>query len=241
MLPPAPIGFTGVYFGSQLTPPSSTTRNYWVQAIYPHGRSLIAGPLAVKAGVGLSSANVVLLTWAPMPGAIGYDVLESAAATLPQGNAALALATNLQQNSFTDVGNAPASYTVTYGGDLRVAYTRYDFAVDGGGATIIPSVADVIPANALIVGGTANSPTAVTAAGAATIALGFTAGAGAAALLAATGKASFSIDANQNLLATFAAPIKMSAAGQVQLTVATGPLTAGVVEVTLFYTVASSA
>jgi len=129
--------------------------------------------------------------------------------------------------------------SVPVGGKLNVAHATYNFAVDGG-ASCTPSISDTIPANALVFGGVVNSPTAVTAAGSATVSVGTTAGSGAASILAATAKASLSLDAV--LPATAAAtPFKMSAAGQISIAVATGPLTAGVLEIDVYYVVPSEA
>lgn len=124
---------------------------------------------------------------------------------------------------------------------LYTAKAIYNFSVDGGAvSTITPSLTDVIPDNAIIVGGTINSTTACTSGGAATIAVGTSAGSSTTSLLGATAVASFSADARINSVATFAAPVKMTAQGAITLTVATAALTAGVVEVTLIYYVANA-
>ena len=110
---------------------------------------------------------------------------------------------------------------------LKVAHFLYNFAVDGG-ASCTPANSDTIPANAVVFGGAVNPTTAVTAAGAATVAIGTSAGSAGNSILTATGKASLSADAI--LVPTcVATPFKMSAAGQITITVATGPLTAGVI------------
>ena len=121
---------------------------------------------------------------------------------------------------------------------LKVAYAKYDFSVDGG-ATCTPAVSDTIPDNAVVIGGGVNSTTAVAAAGSATVSIGTAAGSGAASILTATGKASLSLDAV--LVPTcVATPFKMTAAGKINVTVATGPLTAGVIEVWALYTTAAA-
>jgi hypothetical protein len=129
----------------------------------------------------------------------------------------------------------------------KVAYARYDFAVDGGGAPglITPATNSTIPANAIITSVVINSTTAVTSGGTTTVSIGLSAGAGgAAALLAATAKASFTTDA---LLAGIPIPndatkwIKMSAAGTITLTSATTAIGAGVIEIFVFYVTAANA
>ena len=126
-----------------------------------------------------------------------------------------------------------------YSGGIRVARAKYDFDVDAGAiSTITPATNETIPDNAIIIGGTINSTTAVTSAGAATISVGTSAGSGTASLIGLTAVASYSIDATLNSVATFAAPVKMTAAGSITLTVAVADLTAGVIEVNVMYFVA---
>lgn len=126
-------------------------------------------------------------------------------------------------------------------GVLRVARAKYSFAVDGGAiSTITPASNATIPDNAIIIGGTINSTTAATSAGAATISVGTSAGSSAASLLGVTAVASYSADAKINSIATFAASVKMTAAGSITLTVADFTLTAGVIEVTVLYFVAAA-
>lgn len=127
------------------------------------------------------------------------------------------------------------------GAKLCVARAKYDFAVDGGAiGAITPAATAVIPDNAVIVAATINPTTAVTSAGSATVAVGTTAGSSASALLAATAKASLSLDALINGVPVFATPVKMTAAGSINVTVATAALTAGVIEITVFYFVAAN-
>jgi hypothetical protein len=120
------------------------------------------------------------------------------------------------------------------------AFAKYDFAVDGGAVGLItPATNATIPDNAIIQHVIINSTTAVTSGGAATVSVGTSSGSGAASLLAATGKASFTLD---GFVQAIPVPqdvtkfVKMTAAGSITLTVATAALTAGVIEVTAFYT-----
>lgn len=121
---------------------------------------------------------------------------------------------------------------------LRVARAKYDFTVDGGAQGLItPTDSDTLPDNAIIVGGQINSTTAVTSDGSATVAIGTSAGSSATAIKGATGKASYSADALLNVVPTFAAGVKLTAAGTITFTIGTADLTAGVIEVFLFYVV----
>lgn len=124
---------------------------------------------------------------------------------------------------------------------LRVARAKYDFAIDGGAvSTITPNGTVALPDNAVIVAATINSTTAVTSAGAATVAIGTSAGSSTTSIIGATAKASLSADAVLNGVPVFATPVKLTAAGNVTFTVATAALTAGVIEATLYYFVAAA-
>ena len=121
---------------------------------------------------------------------------------------------------------------------VRVAHALYDFTVDGG-ASCTPANSDTIPANAVVFGGVVNSTVAVAASGSATVAIGTAAGSAGNSILTATGKASLSLDAV--VAPTCAAtPFKMTAAGKINVTVASGPLTAGQIEVWVLYALASN-
>lgn len=125
-------------------------------------------------------------------------------------------------------------------GTLGIARAKYSFAVDGGAiSTITPVTNAVIPNDAIIIGGTINSTTAAVGA-TATISVGTSAGSSTTSIIGATAVASYSSDARLNSVATFAAPVKMTAAGSITLTIATAALTAGIIEVTVLYFVAAA-
>lgn len=128
-------------------------------------------------------------------------------------------------------------------GALRVARARYSFATDGGAvSTITPAAGSnaTIPNNAIIIGGTINSTSAATSAGAATIAVGTSAGSSTTSILGATAVASFGADALINSVATFAASVKLTAAGSITFTIGAFDLTAGIIEVSVLYYVAAA-
>ena len=75
-----------------------------------------------------------------------------------------------------------------------------------------------------------NSTKAVAAAGSAMVSMGTAAGSSAPSILTAIAKASLSADA-VIVPTCVATAFKMTAAGKINVTVATGPLTAGVIEV----------
>lgn len=126
-------------------------------------------------------------------------------------------------------------------GSLRVAKVLFDFAVDGGATGAIQPVGSVnLPANAMIVGATVDVIAAVTSLGSATVAIGTDAGSSATSILAATAKASLTLAALINGVPVFATPVKMSAPGNVIFTVGTAALTAGKIEVAIYYVVFSN-
>jgi hypothetical protein len=137
------------------------------------------------------------------------------------------------------------SNTVTGLSAQRVCHVTYSFAVDAGTTPIVPAANCVIPINAVITNLGVQATTAVTAAGSATVAVGCVGGTacGATALMAATAKASLGTAAfGQSIPVpqTASTWVKTTAATGITLTVAVGPLTAGILEVYVFYYVSST-
>lgn len=128
-------------------------------------------------------------------------------------------------------------------GAVRVAKAKYSFAVDGGAiATITPATNATIPDNAIVFGGLLNPTTALTSGGSATIAVGTSAGSSTTSLKTATAVATYSADAVLATVPVFTAgsAFKMTAAGSITITVATAALTAGILEIIVFYVVAAA-
>lgn len=157
---------------------------------------------------------------------------------MPTGQTANALQISKPQGTVIfaigpDGGPAPAAGL----GIMAVAHAIFNFAVDGGAISAITLASNaLIPANAIVLGGIIN-PTTAPVGATATIAFGTSAGSSATSLKAATAIATYSIDA---LLATVpvftaATAFKMSAAGYITMTVAVAPLTAGVIEIFVYY------
>lgn len=118
--------------------------------------------------------------------------------------------------------------------NMMVARCKYDFAVDGGAVGAI-TLGAAIPSGALVIGATARVTTAVTSGGAGTLAL-HVEGAGDIQAAAAVSGAPWSTTGFKALTKTFAtAPILATAERNITATVATAALTAGVVEVLVFY------
>ena len=190
---------------------------------------------------GLDRNNQVYAEWNPMAGAIGYLVFYTTTSTAPaQGTILLGVTT---APNFTDTGQSNSANLqtgqVVIGGPMLVARAQYSFAIDGGAiSTITPALSDTIPANAIMVGGTINVTTAVTSLGSATVGVGTSAGSSATSILAQTAKASLTLDALINAVPVFATPVKMTAAGQITVTVVAAALTAGIIEVFVYYVTA---
>ena len=128
-------------------------------------------------------------------------------------------------------------------GVVRTARAKYSFAVDGGVSGLItPASNSTIPINAIIWGGLVNVTSALTSGGSATIAIGTSAGSSANSLKLATAVATYSSAAILPVIPvqTAGTAIKLSAAGAITITVAAADLTAGVMDIILFYVVASA-
>lgn len=122
---PAIKGLRAQYFGVI----GGATATYWyVQAIYPGGRSPISGPVTLTIPAALTNDNKVLLNWDPAPGAIGYDILKNTTGTIPTGVATVAIGIAETANNFTDNGQTSASYTVVGGAGGGVVATATDTA-----------------------------------------------------------------------------------------------------------------
>ena len=237
---PAPTGVIASYVG---TSGGATARSYWVQAIYPSGLSQLGQSNTLTCLASLDHNNQVYIKWSPMADAIGYNVYYTTTTTAPVSGTIL-VATVTAPN-FTDQGQSNSgtiqSGTVVQGsGAVMQAHGLYNFAVDGGAiAAITLAQSDTIPAGAMLLGGTCNPTTALTSGGSATISIGVTAGLASpgAALKALTAVASYSIDAMLPLIPTFAVPLKMTASGTFTITPAVAVLTAGIMDIFVYYVI----
>ena len=213
--PPQFVYTTGQYYACRGTFSTNAAAGTW---------TLVTPPSTVVAGDGLGG----FLT-----------------ATSAQVNALATAAAGVAAGVVGDtqlVANTTAGNTA-----LRVCHAKYDFAVDGGAvSTITPATNCTIPINSLIYQVIIN-PTTTTVGTTGNISFGLSAGgAGAAAFLANTARASLSTGSFfqgipvQSATGANTSFIKMSAAGTVTMTIATNALTAGVVEVYVFYYVSST-
>ena len=239
--------------------PGSTSISYKVVAVTLTGTSPASSAgTTTTANATLTGTNSVTVKWNPVPGAVSYNIYRTSAGGTPGTTGKIG---NVAANvfSFTDSGIAgdsttpPAANTTgtvpttavanpTGGGNgfLQYAHAIYNFAVDGGAiSTITPAVNATIPANAILVGGTINPTTAPVGAGA-SVAVGTTAGSATNSILAATAITSLTVDALLNAVPVFATPRKMTAAGQITVTISADPLTAGVLEIFVLYYVATN-
>jgi len=141
-------------------------------------------------------------------------------------------------SSVTTLG-APAT---TGTGLMQYAQARYVFATDGGAVSTITLAGNTtLPANAIILGGTINVTTQLTSGGSATVAIGTSAGSSTTSILNATAVASFTTgQLAMEPVFTAASYVKLSAAGQITVTIATAALTAGVMDIILVYVVGAA-
>lgn len=217
----------------------------------------VATALAAGGNAQILIGNGTTITSAAVSGIITLD--NAGATTIPltsaqilvgsAGNLAAAVAMSgdvaISNTGATTIQNAVVSEaklttarSFGLGVGLRTARAKYDFAVDGGAiSTITLATNATIPDNAIILGGVLNSTTQLLG-GATTIDFGTSAGSGPASLKAGEAIASFALDAVLStipLVGTPATWFKMTAAGQITMTIAGAPVTAGVCEVTVFY------
>lgn len=234
-------GLRASYFGDS---GGATSRYYWVQAVYPGGRAKLSSYVLVTTPAALSNKNVVLLIWNPMPGAISYNVYMTTTTTAPTVGS-IAVALGVDTNSFTDIGQSDSLTTAAVIVDsvrgFGTAWARYSFAVDGGAiSTITPDTTKyntLIPQGAIIMSGMIFVKAAVTATGAATVAIGTSAGSSSTAIKGATGKASYTLNALLDVVPvnTAATAVRMSADGYITFTIAGDALLTGILDVNLTY------
>lgn len=132
---------------------------------------------------------------------------------------------------------------LTVGGNMGIAWAKYSFGTDGGAvSTITPGVLfnTTIPDNSIITAVIINSTTALASGGSATISIGTSAGSSTTSLLGTTAYTTFTLDKLSPGVPTFNVPIKMTAGGNITFTIGTAPLTAGVIEVFVYFYTASA-
>lgn len=103
---------TARYYGL----PGALNSYYWVQAIYPSGRSVLSSPaLAPNIGSVNSGNNFVDIQWNAMPGAIGYDVIKTATDTVPDidSTTTIGLVLGTTNTSVEDIGQTLVDWTYT--------------------------------------------------------------------------------------------------------------------------------
>lgn len=120
--------------------------------------------------------------------------------------------------------------------EMKAIRGRYDFSADGGAVGDIELSTEAIPKNAVILGGFVEVDTAVTGVTNATLAIKAE-GAGDIVAQAAVSGAPWSTTGRKSVVPVFtgATTVKTTAARKIVATVGTAALTAGVVDVVLFY------
>lgn len=111
--PNVPSGLYTQFVGS-VTQNTQSTYYYWVQAVFPLGRSLLVGPSAVSFYSTLSTGKVVI-NWQPAPGAFGYDVLRTTTSTTPTGACNCAIGIMVNSSQLVDSNLPLLNYTVVQG------------------------------------------------------------------------------------------------------------------------------
>lgn len=227
----APTGVSAHYFGSVQ---GSSTFYYWVQALYPSGKSILQRSNALGSmPAGFDQNNRVQIEWNIMAGAIAYKVWRTTTTTAPTAGTTAFLGA-VTYGAIDDVGQTLTTELVTKDG-VHQASARYSFAVDGGVSGLITlATSDIIPLGAVVWAGFIYCPTAGASGGSATVAVGTSAGSAANSIKTATAIASYSAAAVVIATAN-ATPFVMTAAGTITVTIATADLTAGIFDIVVNY------
>src|SRR6185295_16305446 len=99
---------TARFFGNYR---NEATRYYWVQAIFPGGRSAIFGPASVTGPTVLGPTSFIAIQWEEVAGATGYDVIVTDSGTTPTGTITAGIvALNVSGLSYNDTGLTKADY-----------------------------------------------------------------------------------------------------------------------------------
>lgn len=212
-------------------------------------KSLIVGIGLLLASSGLYAVSLLSPTGSqPIGGVLTNATLNNLVADFTSIATVLGGATGAPTGSGPVVlGTAPVlgaptfsslatSYGTLFPGDCHF---QYSFANDGGAVgTIIPVNTCSIPANSVISGCSLDATTAGTTSASGTLSVGVSGtGGGVAVLLAATAAASVTGVLQCVILPQTASGWKkITTAGQAEVAIATGALTAGVVEGHIFYT-----
>lgn len=122
--------------------------------------------------------------------------------------------------------------------NVQVARGQYSFAADGGAIGSTNMTMESIPANAVVLGGFVEVDTACTSGGAGTLAITLE-GAGDIVAAAAVSGAPWSTTGRKSVIPAFtgATTVKTTAARKIVATIAAAALTAGIVDVVLFYVI----
>lgn len=134
----------------------------------------------------------------------------------------------------------PGNTYISGTGQVSLAKATYDFSVDGGAiSTITFATNATIPSGAIILGGIIDVLTPGTTSASGTMALGTSAGSSTTSLKAALAAASYTGLVAVVPVFTAATMVKLTAAGQITGTIATGALTAGKWNVIVAYVLGS--
>lgn len=114
--PVGPQGFYGRYFGPS---GGSQTNYFWLQAIFPYGRTALTGPLTlINQPAAYTSTQFVQLTWQPVVGASGYDVLYTTTSTAPSAACNCAIDVNETSSGYEWNSSNLLNYTVKYNNSI---------------------------------------------------------------------------------------------------------------------------
>lgn len=115
-VPVGPQGFYARYFGPS---GGSQTNYFWLQAIFPYGRTALTGPITLtNQPASYTSTQFVQLTWQPVVGASGYDVMYTTSSTAPSAACNCAIDVNETSTGFEWNNSTLLNYTVKYNNSI---------------------------------------------------------------------------------------------------------------------------
>lgn len=92
--------------------PGARTLSYWIVTNTLIGQSSAAGPFWLTYAPNTMAGSQATISWAPVSGAVSYDVLRTLNGQAPQGACNCAVATGVTGSSTTDSSESLSAYTV---------------------------------------------------------------------------------------------------------------------------------
>lgn len=107
---PSPVAPTGLLYRQFGTAGATSTRYYWVSAVYPQGETRFIGPLRPLTGpAALTAADYFRVAWSPATQALSYNVVRTTSAVYPASGNILVCSTTANLCDDQGVRSRPMS------------------------------------------------------------------------------------------------------------------------------------